>query len=271
MKFRVLVIVFNAVIVASFAVIFMMPMLVLGWEYTGTFWARNWPFGLAFAAILVGVNIYFIYNWKVFSMLERESWDELIAYLEQQVYERGRFGGQRVKILINAYILRAGTDKIGDLEAFLREKRPGLVPRFSIELGIPYLTSQDAAAMEAFFGELKDKPRCSRPLWVRWNYAFALMLQSRADEAQGVLSAVMEETRDPLQQLLAAYLLNTYGADDDNVARQVERVRSGLATRATRESFARFVEKHRDNVQVLLLSQLIRDALDWLFAGSTEE
>ena len=271
MKFRVLVIVFNVVIVASFAVIFMMPMLILGWENAGVFWARNWPFGVAFAAILIGLNAYFVHNWKVFTLLEQEAWDELIAYLEDEVMNRRRFGSQRVKILINAYILRAGTDKIQALETFLRERRPRLVPRFSLELGIPYLTSQDPAAMEKFFGEMKQSPRCSRPLWVRWNYAFALMLQSRGDEARGVLSAVMTETRDPLQQLLSAYLLNTYAPDDEDVAGLVERVRSGLASRSNREAFSRFVERHRDNVQVLILSQLIRDALDWLFGGSEGE
>ena len=52
MKFRLLFIIFNFVILASFLLIFLMPAFVLGWEYTSVFWSTNWPVGLVFLVVL---------------------------------------------------------------------------------------------------------------------------------------------------------------------------------------------------------------------------
>jgi hypothetical protein len=275
MRFRVLVIIFNAVVVLSFGLIFLMPMFVLGWEYAQSFWSSNWPFGGAFVVVLLGLNGYFIYNWRVFSLLEREDWTELQQLLEGEVFERKQFGRQRVKILINTYVLNNAIQNIRQLEAFLRTARPNLVPRFSLELGIPYLLSQDQAAMERYYGELKDAPRCSEPVWVRWNYAFALLLpgeegidQAKISQAQGVLRAILAESKDPLQKVLSAYLLKSQSADDSALSAEIEQERNKIARSVTPEGFDRYVEKRRENIQVLMLSRLIEDTKEWLYSGS---
>jgi len=265
MKFRLLFIIFNVVILVSFALIFLMPAFVLGWEYTQVFWSSNWPVGAVFLLVLAGLNGYFVYNWRVFTLLEQEDWNGLIAYLEHEAYERTRLSRQRARILINAYVVTGQVDRISDLEAFVRQEKASLLAKLAVEFGLPYLLSSDGEKMVEYFGELSREPRASEPAWVRWCYAFGLMNGSRFDEARAELTAVLQESRDPLLRTLTAHMLEPFGAQDEATAQLVKDVRQELRAKLSRERFDRELERQRQNLQVLFLSSRIEEARDWVF------
>lgn len=267
MKFRLLFVIFNVVILASFLLIFLMPAFVLGWEYTSVFWSSNWPVGLVFLVVLGALNGYFAYNWRVFTLLEREDWDALIAYLESAVFEKKRVTRQRARILVNAYVVKGRIEKIGDLEQFLREERPRLVASLAIELGLPHLLSNDGPRMIDYFAEMKDRQGVADPVWVRWCYAFALMTAARYDEAKGELAAVLEETRDPLLRVLTAHMLEPFGSQDEEIAQRVKDEREALRAKLTRDKIDRELERQRQNLQVLFLTSRIEEARDWVFTS----
>jgi hypothetical protein len=265
MKFKIIFVVFNIVIVVSFLFIFFMPAIILGWEYGRLFWSSNWLLGAAFVAVLGGLNAYFLSNWKLFGYLEREEWSSLIDYLEDQVYRKRRFNLQRIRILINAYIVSSRTEGISKLEDFLRAEKPEIIPRFSLALGVPHLLRNDPVDMELYYGELKDKKETKDPRWVRWSYAFALMLGKKTELARDELLSLADEAKDPILRLLTAYLLDAYATQDQDVRNIVlETVRS-----ITREysvgSWRKEVERQRSNIQIVVLSKLIDDATAWAF------
>lgn len=266
MKFRILFIIFNVVLVASFALIFLMPAFVLGWEYTSIFWSGNWPIGAVFALVLVGLNGYFGYNWRIFTLLEQEDWEGLISHLERAAYERTRLTSQRARILVNAYVVTGRLDKIRELEQFIRDRKPRLLPRLSVELGVPHLLSNDGQRMVEYYGDIKDRGGIREPAWIRWAYAFGLMLVSRRDEARAELSAVLQESRDPLVRALTAHMLEPFGDRDETIARQVESTRASLREKYTRDKMDREIERQRPNLQVLFLSSRIEEARDWVFS-----
>jgi len=75
MKFKTIYILFNAVILISFAFIFFMPLLLLGSDYFSLFVAKNWIAGVLFVITLIIINGYFLANWKLFRLLEsRGTW-----------------------------------------------------------------------------------------------------------------------------------------------------------------------------------------------------
>lgn len=269
MKFKIIFIIFNIVIVVSFLFIFFMPAIFLGWEYSRLFWSSNWILGVAFVAVLGGLNGYFLSNWKLFGHLEREDWSGLIEYLEDQIYRNKRFNRQRIRILINAYIVSSRTEGISKLEEFLREERPEIVPRFSLALGVPHLLKNDPLDMELFYGELKDKKETKDRLWVRWSYAFALMLGKKSEMARNELLSITDEAKDPILRLLTAYLLDAYASQDQDVRNVVlETVRA--VTRAyTAASWRKEVERRRSSIQIVVLSKLIDDATAWAFNTKT--
>lgn len=265
MRFRTIFAVFNIVIIVSFLLIFLMPYFVLGWEYTQLFWSNNWFLGIIFVVILAALNGYFVYNWRLFTLLEREKWPELIKYLESQIFERNRYSPQRIRILVNAYVVTSQPERTKGLEQQLREKRPEMIPQFALQLGIPYLLKNDAAAMEQFFGEMKESSKCSDPLWVRWNYAFALMLQQRLEEAKAMLLAILPEAREPILRLLTLYLLDAFTTTDPAVKQAVHSGVEELRVKFPGDRWDAQIEKRRDSLQVLVLFKLIRDASHWAF------
>lgn len=267
MRFRILFVVFNLVILASFAAIFLMPAIVLGWEYTRIFWSGNWPIAAVFVSVLGGLNGYFIYHWKLFTLLEQEDWSGLVSYLEQRVFQRRRVSRQHLNVLINGYVVTGVPQRITRIEEFLVKTRPRLVPRLAPELGVPYLLANDAEAMERFFAPLVANPRTASPLWIRWNHGLALRLLGRTDEARGQFVAVLESTRNPLERLLSAYLLDMLDGNPDDVTVLVRKARSELAAAYSRDAWERKLESMRQSLQVLVLASLTRSASDWAWGN----
>ncbi len=266
MRFKVLFVAFNVVLLISFLLVFFMPALVLGWDYAGVFWSENWPVGLIFLLMLAGLNVYFAMNWRVFSLLELEDWSAVVSYLDQRMRATGRISRNRARVLINALVVSGSVEQITEIEAFLRDNQPGLIPKLSMELAIPHLLSQDGERMHRYFGQLVDDRRAEDPYWVRWGLAFSLMSQSRFDDARAELSRVVTEFNDPILRPLAAHMLIQFAAQDDAVARQVTDAREALRKRYSPQRMARELERQRQNLQVLFLASRIEQAQKWVHA-----
>jgi len=73
-RFRLIVLIFNIVIVLSFLFVFLFPLLLLGPSYFSLFISHNWVAGLLFLAALAAVNLYFAVNGRLFGLLEKEDW-----------------------------------------------------------------------------------------------------------------------------------------------------------------------------------------------------
>ena len=264
MKFKIIFILFNIVIFVSFLVIYFMPLIMLGWDYTRVFWSRNWGLPVLFVAIIGLLNAYFIFNWKMFTMLEREDWPELIAFLERRIYEKGLIIPQQVKILVNAYLVRSDLDAIAKLEAFIEEHKPRVLHRFALIFGLPYLLRNDSDEMAAYYSRFVDL-KGKDGTWMRWNCGFALILQGKKDEAERRLAGACEEKGEPVLSLLSVYLLDSLRPEEERERRLIDDGRSRLTKRFTPTLWAREVERSRGNVQVVILSKLVEEATDWLF------
>lgn len=266
MKFKFIFIIFNLIILMSFLAIYFMPLIMLGWDYTKVFWSRNWGLPLLFIGVIGLLNTYFILNWKVFTLLEREDWPALITHLEHRIYKKKLILGQQVKILINAYLVRSELDAIGKLEDFIRDRKPKLLPKSALAFGVPHLLRNDSTTMERYFSQfIHIKGRDGA--WVRWNYAFALILKGEKEESEAVLAGVCSEKIEPVLSLLAIYLLHSLKPASGRES-LVEKGRVRIKSRYTRNQWAREVERSKSSVQIVILQKLIEEATDWLFSES---
>lgn len=268
MKFKLIFLLFNAIVLLSFLFVFMIPVFFLGWEHSRLFWASNWPLAVLFLLIMAALNSYFAANWKLFTFLEAENWRGLISYLEDRVYGQNKFSKQHVQVLINSYILVSEPDRIRELEDHLRDRRPEYIPRFALQLGIPHLLQNDPQDLEAFYGELRKNDRCRDLSWIEWTYAFALLLQKRQDEAKSILLRLPEQTREPVLRALTYYLLDVFSTQDLEVKNSVVEGKKALRGRYTRTQFQKEIEKSRSNLQVVVLANLVNDATNWIFERS---
>jgi hypothetical protein len=272
MKFKTVYILFNVVIVASFAVIFLMPLIMLGPDYFALFASKNWLAGLLFLATLIIINGYFLYNWKLFQLLEREDWHGVIRLLERRILgQPGRVraglpGGGRLRMLINAYLVTSQLDRLADLEVRLRQDGPAQLARFALPLGIPYLLRGDPLEAEKYFGRFLQQQGVAHLPWLRWNYAFALLQQRQVPAARTSLLDILAARADPVLRLLTVYILSSLTTDEPRTAAVVERERAALRGRYSPQRWRRIAGgKH---IQMILLTPIIKDALDWLLGES---
>ena len=271
MKMKAIFILLNAVLGIAFLVIFFSPLLLLGGDWFSAFWSRNWVIAIVFVVTLGAVDGYFALNWKLFTGLEKEDWVAVASFLEKRIYRAGWLPSNRVRLLLNTYLVTSNTDGILALEAYLARRKPSFVGRFSLPFGIPHLLARDPKDAEVFFRALLTSPKVADRDWVAWNHAFSLLQMKSPEEAKAELTGLAERVTEPVLLLLCLYLLDVVARSDAALETRVGEMRDRLAAGQTPETFQQAIEKSSGNMQVVVLSKLIRDAVQWLFAASRPE
>jgi len=274
MKFRTIYILFNVVILFSFLFVFLLPIFLLGPGSWATFWKGSWYLALVFLALIGILNAFFLANRKTFLLVEREDWSELSAHLVGLMFPKSKFRSSRVRLLVNAYLLQSDIGGIERLEAELSAKRPDLLRKNALLFGVTRLLRNKSEAAEAFFGLYRDSKEVESRPWLRFDYAFSLVLQKRAGEA---LPYLEEGTQagDPVLRLLSAYLLGSVGAasareevERKAVSAKAEAAREMLRRRYSAAKWSKEVERSKSEVHIVILSKLIDDAGRWLYAAA---
>ena len=266
MKFKVIFGLFNFVIVISFLLVGLLPVFAIGPDYAALFWSNNWPLAGAFLLVLIILNGYFIANWQLFTKLEVQDWDGLTEYLEQRVFHDSKLSAQNVRILINAYVVRARPERVHELEKHLRTRKERLIRKFGLEFGISHLLSGDSERIVSFFDDLRGRVSGSKREWAEWNYAFGLTLGQRLTDARKVLVRLASGARDRIVRALSLYLLSNFSGTDEESASVLKSGSEELRrVFPTRERWRRHVEKHGSELQVLAVSRIIEEAAQWLY------
>ncbi len=176
--------------------------------------------------------------------------------------------GMRVRLLLNTYLVTSNTEGIRALEAYLAKSNPSLIARFSLSFGIPHLLAKDPREAEEFFRTLLTQPRVANRDWVSWNHAFSLLQMKSHDDARAELSALADRVTDPVLLLLVTYLLDALAKNEPGIERKVAGLRQRLTSGQTPAAFQKTIEQAGGNMQVVVLSKLLQDAVQWLFAGT---
>lgn len=266
MKFKVIFILFNIVVVFSFLIVTMMPFVMLGAEYSRVFFKDSWYFFLVFVLTIGSIDAYFLINWKLFTLLENENWDGLISYLENRIYIKKNLNGYLIRILANTYLIKSNIDGISKLEEFIRREKPGLLKKMVLSMCVPHLIGGDAEKMEVFFGEFAEEKGVYKADWVQFLYSFSLLINNKREEASNLLLALCNRKVSPILQLLIIYALNPFtekGEADGEAC--VELRRKELLFKYPRSGMERELEHVDDNVVALVLNKFSKEAIQWLY------
>ena len=267
MKFKLIFALFNGIILISFLFVFLMPLFILGLENTAGFWGQNWYLVLVFAGILGVLDLYFFVNWRTFQLLEREDWSGLAAHLENRIFEKKQYSDQSIRLLCNAWVVQGKPLEILRLETLLRERKPGLVPRYGLLLGIPYLMKNEADSMVNFFAPLAANPRTSDLQWMQFNHAFGLLAKREIEASVTILEGLGQQKKERIVQLLALYLLdsNTASGANSSANTTISTAIAEFRKQFSQATFAKYSERFRENLQVIILSKFIGEASAWIF------
>jgi hypothetical protein len=271
MKFRTIYILFNVVVVISFLFVFFMPFFLLGPEYSLSFWQSNWYLALVFLVVIAALNSFFIANWKIFTLVEKEDWNSLSVYLVDRIFNKKRYGGRHVSLLVNAYLLESDVEGIARLEAELAKSRPELLRKNAVLFGVTRLLRNKPDEAEAFLKPYIEDRKVESRDWLRFDYGFSLVLQRRIVEATPFL-VEGASSRDAVLCLLSSYLLGSLAAaaapneeEADRLRSTAESSRASLRKRFSLQRWNREVERAKGEIHIVVLSKLIDDAGAWLF------
>jgi hypothetical protein len=267
-KFKTIFILFNIIVIFAFLFITLIPLIMLGSEYSSLFWSQNWILVAVFILFISILDGYFIKNWKLFRYLEEEDWPGLLFYLEEQIFDRKKLNKRYITLYINGALSVSNLDKIDRLEAEVRDKKPELLSFSGLQFGINRLLKRDSGGAEEYFREILSLEKLKDREWIQWCLAFSCYSDKRPEDAMEPLMAILESSvKDPVLRLLDCYLLDTLR---DKVPLEKQELLSNKTLILKKEivsqtAWNRALEKSREsNILSVFMSSLIEDAHKWI-------
>ena len=239
---------------------------MLGGEYSQEFFKSSWYLFLVFIIAIGSIDTYFIINWRMFSLLETENWDDLILYLENRIYKMKSIYLHLAKILANTYLIKSDMSGILKLEDFLRKEKPSLLKKMVIPLSVPLFIDGNSEKMEDFFTEFIDQKGVAKAVWVRFLYSFSLLLNNKKDEASISFLTLCNSKVPHILKLLVIYSLNPFfELERDEKFACVNLSKKELLSRYKKDKMELEFESINDNVLVLVLNKFSKEAINWLY------
>lgn len=261
MKFKSIFFLFNIVVIFSFALIFLLPLILLSGSYTLVFWKDNWYLAAVFLVLITGLDSYFIINWKLFIFLEKEDWSNLTAFLEEKIYKQGKLRKQYIRLMINTALAVSNLDKIERLSSEIEERKPSLLPRYALLLGIPSFLRDERDAALTHFGEFKDRKGTSDRDWVKWAYAFSLIRNNNREMAEDILKEILENKKDYILLLLTLFSLDSIGHKSESAEKELKKYEEKFSDD---KKWVAYCDSMRGkNIFILLLTGLLDEARTW--------
>ena len=268
MKLKVLVIIFNAVLLTIFFTVLSFSFFTAGTEFIGSFFKNYWIFILFFTFLFIGMNIFFISNWKLITTLESDDWPALSLYLETEIFEKHHITAKKARLLCEISILLGDFEILKRLERVLEEYKPEYIRTFASRFAAAKLLSNDYQGLAEFMARTVVQPHETSP-WIPFYDAFSAQMLRCYREAAEKFSRMLETEQDPLVRLLGVYfmdygLYHYLGIDKDDADKRIEAEKQKLKKHSL-QYWKKYAQKEKQNIHVLVLTKAIDDALIWLF------
>ena len=277
LKFKYLAIISGIIIIFFLLILVLLPAITLGPTVAASFRSATWPMFILLILIMAGVTVFFLFNYRLLSLLEREDWPALAYYLEQKIYGKGRYSSRKVRLLATSYLVMTDYPGVLRLESKVSIAKPLIVEKNILIFGAARILSGNHSEAAAFFnthlqrdsGHHK-KGKIKEEQWLRWFYGFTQMLCGAFTQAEQEFSSLAISSPDALITGLSSYFLfNTLAKHSLKPAecRAVagngrERVKNVLINN---EGWKKETEKTKNEVHTTIIMKYINEAGEWLF------
>ena len=270
MKFKYLIIFFNLIIIFFLFAIVLMPLILMGAGFAVNFWRTAWPMALILFFVLVGINAFFLSNYRLLVLLEREDWPALAYYLEQKVFGKDQYSSRKVRLLANSYLAMNDFASVSQLETKAASAKPAVIGKNALIFGVARILSGDHKGAAAFFQTCLEKGKVEEEEWVRWFYGFSQMLTGAFRQAEQEFAALAISARDALVTGLSAYFLGTVLAKHSLRSEECcsisekgrDRVRKAFKNEG---GWKKEAEKAGTDVHTAIIRKYIDEACPWVF------
>ncbi|MDR0387629.1 MAG: hypothetical protein LBH57_06290 [Treponema sp.] len=221
--------------------------------------------------ILLGMDVFYLRNRRLFYLLGREDWPALALYLEDRVIKRGHYSSLPVRLLANTYLVLSDYRAVTDLETRTAGVKPRLVDAGALIFGTARILGKDYEGAVRFFEEKAGKAKGGTAAWVRWYAGFARFLDRQFSQAADRFVVIAVEEEDAALTGLSSYFLAASlagmlpGRSPELTAAAEngrKRVRAALPVR---DAWNKEIDKIRSEVYVAVLSKYLDETSEWLY------
>ena len=272
MKFKYLIIAFSILIVLFLLTTALLPMFVPSSVYAANLRNVASPLLFFISAILICLGIYFLINYRLFLLLEREDWPALAYYLEQKIFVKNKFNSRYVKLLASSYMVISDYQSVIKLEnnAFLAKR--SVVEKNVLIFGAARVISGDYKGAVTFFKIHLEKSKLRKQdvEWVHWFYGFSCLLESAFDKAEKEFMFMAVSSKDAIIAGISAYFLanNLAGKSlrrlDCLAAAETGRNRVVKALKKIKR-WKKEVKKTETEIHVAIIRKYVNEAGKWIF------
>ena len=244
--------------------------MLMGHDLAANLWRSTWPIVLLLVLVLVGLNIYFLANYQLFRLLEREDWPALAYYLEQKMYGKNKFSSKKVRLLANSYLILCDFPSIFQLESKIAVTNPAIIAKNPLIFGTARLLSGDYNGAAAFYKNILTRGTVQKEQWVLWFLRTSQMLSGDLHQAEAGFSTLASSSNDVVVTGLSAYFL---AQSLENYSLKPEECRSAYKKGRERvrealkdiTSWKKETEKIGTEVHTAIIKKYINEAGKWLF------
>ncbi|MDR3020714.1 MAG: hypothetical protein LBU66_07410 [Treponema sp.] len=271
MKFKYLIIVFSIIILIIILITALLPLLLAEQDFAISFRYITLPLLIFLALLLICIFVFFLSNYRLFSLLEREDWPALSYYLEQIIFVKGRYSAPKVRLLASSYLVISDYASVLKLENKAMLAKPSVVRKNALVFGTARVLSGNHKEAASFFSAYMDKSRADEKQWLHWYYGFAQLLGGNFNEAEPEFLSLAVNSSSALITGLSSYFLSNnvakYSLDSEecNAVSEKSRIRVKKAMKNA-GGWKREADKMGAEIHIAIIRKYIDEAGKWLFA-----
>jgi len=227
--------------------------------------------------LLIGMGIFFFFNYRLLSLLEREDWPALVYYLEQKCFTKGNYSNKNVRLLASSYLVLTDYVSVLKLENKTMLENPPVVGKNLLLFGTARILSGNYTEAAAFYKLYLDKGKLNRKdkPWTRFFYGFSLLLSGAFKLTQPEFASLTASSNDGIITGLTAYFLNkTIAKHSDNPVECLAASENGrnrvLNVIKKSASWKKEVAKLGSDIHIAVIRRYIDETGVWLYAAASE-
>jgi hypothetical protein len=182
-------------------------MILLGPEVSTALWNVTWPIFIIMAMLLISIVVFFLINYRLFTLLEREDWPALAYYLEQKIFGKNQYSSRNVQLLATSYLVLTDYPSVLQLENRALIAKPSAVEDNILIFGAARILSGNYREASVFFKTYFEKGRTKEEQWLRWFYGFSQMLARVFTQAELEFKSLAISSPNLLITGLSSYFL----------------------------------------------------------------
>jgi hypothetical protein len=178
-----------------------------GTEFAASFQYITLPLLIIMGLLLVFITVFFLLNYRLLSLLEREDWPALSYYLEQIIYVKNRYNARNVKLLASSYLVITDYASVNKLESKAMLAKPSVVEKNALVFGAARVLGGDNKGAAAFFHTYMNKGNRYERQWMHWFYGFCQLLGGEFNSSEKEFMSIAAASSDAILTGLSSYFL----------------------------------------------------------------